>query len=88
MKYLIYDTEQEALDRAEQRAIERNTSFHRGNPDGTRYSGAIRQTSSGKFALQVAGDKFGNFNLSEAEQAATVATFDPMIPASLQSIIN
>lgn len=71
MKYLTFPTREEALDRSEQEAIERNYSFHI-NGSGTRYVTAPQETVDGTWVLSVM-----NFNLTEAEEASTVDSYEP-----------
>lgn len=77
-KYLIYNTEQEALERAGQRGSELNLPYHQGQGH-VRYFGEISCTNEDKWALKVTDydSPWGDFPLSQSEQAATVTTFTP-----------
>ena len=70
--YLIYATEQDALDRSEQEAILRNHSYHVVGR-GTRYVTAPQPTASGDYALLVDG-----FDLTDEERASAVSKFTPL----------
>lgn len=70
--YLIYDTEQEALDRAEQEGIKIKLSFHVCGK-GSRYVGSVELTDQNKYALDVS-----DFILSSGEASATVDSYTPM----------
>jgi hypothetical protein len=70
MTYLIYNTKQEAIDRAEQEGIARNLPYHTGK--GTsRYLTYPTPTVGGKWALDVSG-----YDLSEDEAEAVVEGFE------------
>ena len=71
MKYLIFDTYEDALARSEQEGIAKGLAYHRSG-SGTRYVTAPRETIDGKWALPI-----NLYNLSEAEEAATVDSFTP-----------
>ena len=64
--YLIYDTEQEGIDRSEQEGIARGLAYHKVGK-GSRYVTRPRLTSSDTWALPVS-----TYNLTEEEQAAVV----------------
>lgn len=66
--YLIYDTEQEGIDRSEQEGIARGLAYHKVGK-GSRYVTRPRLTSSDTWALPV-----GTYNLTEEEQSAVVET--------------
>lgn len=63
--YLEFPTQIEAMNRAEQAAIELGYGKH------TRYAGGICQTNSDTFMWRVAG------SLTEDEQAQLVETYEP-----------
>jgi hypothetical protein len=70
MTYLIYNTKQDAIDRAEQEGIARNLPYHTGK--GTsRYLTYPSPTADGKWALDVSG-----YDLTEDEAEAVVETFE------------
>ena len=71
MKYLIFDTYEDALARSEQEGIAKGLAYHKSG-SGTRYVTAPRETVDGEWALPV-----NLYNLSEAEEAATVDSFTP-----------
>lgn len=71
MKYLTFQTKEDALARSEQEAIERGYSFHI-NGSGTRYATAPQETIDGTWVLSVI-----NFNLTEAEEESTVDVYEP-----------
>ena len=68
MKYLIFDTYEDALARSEQEGIAKGLAYHTTGA-GTRYVTAPRETIDGEWALAV-----NLYNLSEAEEASTVAS--------------
>jgi hypothetical protein len=69
MAYILFNTKEEAIDRAEQAGINLNLSYHRdGNINGTRYAGIVFKTTSGKYAWEIVGD------ITSAENLAKVST--------------
>ena len=66
--YLIFDTEQEGIDRSEQEGIALGLAYHKVGK-GSRYVTSPRLTSSDTWALPVS-----TYNLTEDEQAAVVET--------------
>ena len=70
MSYLIFTNEQDAYDRAEEQGKLDGLAYHKGDPDGTRYSGAILETGDNKYALLVEG-----FDLSDQEQSQVVDAY-------------
>ena len=72
MSYLVYNTKEEALERAEQQGILKNYWYHRLNAEGvknkigTRYQTYPQITSNNTWALDVT-----EYELTEDEQAAT-----------------
>ncbi len=66
--YLIFNTEQEGIDRSEQEGIVRGLAYHKVGK-GSRYVTRPRLTSSDTWALPVS-----TYNLTEEEQAAVVET--------------
>lgn len=71
MKYILYPTKEEALQRSEQEAAARGFAFHV-TGQGTRYVSSPYETLDGSWALPVT-----NFKLSEAEEESTVDSFTP-----------
>jgi hypothetical protein len=70
MTYLIYNTKQEAIDRAEQEGIAKALPYHTGK--GTsRYLTYPSPTAGGKWALDVSG-----YDLTEDEAEAVVDGFE------------
>ena len=70
MTYLIYNTKQEAIDRAEQEGIARNLPYHTGK--GTsRYLTYPTPAANGKWALDVSG-----YDLTDDEADAVVEEFE------------
>ena len=66
--YLLFETEQEGIDRSEQEGIARGLAYHKVGK-GSRYVTRPRPTSSDTWALPVDG-----YNLTEEEQDAVVDT--------------
>jgi hypothetical protein len=72
MTYLIYNTKQEAIDRAEQEGIARNLPYYTGK--GTsRYLTYPTPTADGKWALDISG-----YDLTEDEAEAVVESFESL----------
>ena len=72
INYLIYETESEAISRADAEGNRMGYMYHKGDLDGTRYHTYPEVTSNGKYALDVT-----EYELTEDEQAAiaTSVTF-------------
>ena len=71
-KYLIFNTEEEGEQRAFAEGARANLYFHRGLPDsekGSKYLTYPRETSNGKFALDVT-----NYELTADEESSTVSS--------------
>ena len=66
--YLIYDTLEDALIKADAEGLRRGYAYHRVG-SGTRYSTYPNETASGKFALAVDG-----YELTEDEEALIVTS--------------
>ena len=66
--YLIFETEQEGIDRSEQEGIALGLAYHKVGK-GSRYVTSPRLTSSDTWALPVDG-----YNLTEEEQELVVET--------------
>ena len=70
MSYLLYNTKEEAINRAEQAGISLNLSYHRGDINGSRYGGGrVFKTTSGKYAWPVEESV-----LTSAEKISKVST--------------
>ena len=74
MSYLIYNTEAEALVKADEEGKHRNYSYHTPRGGTTRYRTFPVPTSDNKFALDVSEYQ----TLTAEESAATVSTFTPL----------
>ena len=70
--YLIYETEQGAIDRADEEGKRLNYSYWT-EGKGTRWSTAPVPTADGKWALDVS-----SYKLSEVESSSTKDTFTPL----------
>ena len=70
--YLIYETEIEAIARADEEGKRLNYSYWT-EGKGTRWSTAPEPTADGKWALDVS-----SYNLSELELFSTEDTFTPL----------
>lgn len=67
--YLIYDTEEEGLERADQEGLLRNLPYHRADSDGiSRYHTIPMVLADGNWGLDVS-----DYTLTEEEQSATVS---------------
>jgi hypothetical protein len=65
INYLVYDTEADAVARADAEGAVKNYMYHRGDPDGTRYHTYPQVTADGKYALNVT-----EYELIEDEESA------------------
>jgi hypothetical protein len=74
MKYLIYDTEEEAIARADQEGQRIGYAFWKVG-SGTKWATAPQLTADGKYALQ----SDYKYQLTEEEEAAQVE--DPAFPS-------
>ena len=74
MSYLIYNTEAEALVKADEEGKHRNYSYHTPRGGTSRYLTFPVPTSDNKFALDVSEYE----TLTTEESAATVSTFTPL----------
>ena len=70
--YIIYDTLEDALVKADAEGLRRGFSYHKVGY-GTRYSTYPLETSSGKFALRV--DGYATLTEEEQAQIVTSVTF-------------
>ena len=68
--FLIYKTEEEALNRSEAEGIRLGLSFHT-NGTGSRYATPAVETVDGKFALDVE-----DYELTDDELGSVVASFN------------
>jgi len=68
INYIIYDTLEDALVKADAEGLRRGYAYHRVG-SGTRYSTYPQETASGKFALAVDG-----YELTEDEEASIVTS--------------
>jgi hypothetical protein len=71
-KYLVFTTEEEGEQRAFAEGQRLNLYFHRGLPDsdkGSKYLTFPRETSNGKFALDVS-----DYELTSSEQSKAVSS--------------
>lgn len=69
MAYILYNTKEEAINRAEQAGINLNLSYHQGNVNGTRYAGNVFKTTTGKYAWEIEGEITSAENLSKVSTA-------------------
>jgi len=76
-RYLIFNTLQKALDRAEKHAADYYEDYYVGHPDGVRRIGEIHETADDKYAYRVTGEFWGDVNLTLLEQAQVVDSFTP-----------
>jgi hypothetical protein len=74
MSYLIYNTEAEALAKADEEGKHRNYPYHRPSGGITRHHTLPEPTYDNKFALDVSEYE----TLTAEELAATVSTFTPL----------
>ena len=81
--YLIFDTLQKALDRAEKHAADYYPDYYVGHPDGIRRIGEIHQTDDDKYAYRVTGEPWGDVNLTLLERTRLVDSFAPKQPPAL-----
>ena len=65
INYLVYDTEADAIVRADTEGAVKNYMYHRGDPNGTRYHTYPKLTANGKYALDVT-----EYELTEDEESA------------------
>lgn len=73
-KYLVYETEADAIERADIEGARRGYAYHN-TPDGvSRFHTAPKETANAKYAIEVT-----EYELTEDEQAATTTsvTFPP-----------
>jgi hypothetical protein len=73
MSYLIYQTEQDALNRAEQEGVRLKLSYHK-TGKGSSYPNLPVETLTGTWALDVS-----SYKLTNEERLATVLTFTSKI---------
>jgi len=69
MAYLLYNTKEEAFNRADQAGNDLNMAYHQGDLLGTRYAGLIFKTTTGKYAWEIEGPISSAENLSKVESA-------------------
>ena len=74
MSYLIYNTQEEALVKADEEGKHRNYAYHTPKGGVCRYHTFPEPTSNNKFALDVSEYE----TLTAEESAATVSTFTPL----------
>ena len=72
MAYLLYNTKEEAFNRAHQAGEELNMAYHKGDLTGTRYAGRVFKTTSSKYAWEIEGP----LSASEELQKVNSATED------------
>ena len=69
INYLVYDTEADAIERADVEGARRGYAYHN-TPDGvSRYHTSPQETADNKYALNVT-----EYELTEDEQAATTTS--------------
>ena len=68
--FLIYSTEEEALNRAEQEGVRLGLAFHKYG-EGSRYAAPAIETTDGEYALNVDG-----FLLTDDEVESAVTSFE------------
>jgi hypothetical protein len=67
IKYLIYENESDAIERADTEGAVKNYMYHRGDLNGTRYHTYPEITANGKYALNVT-----EYELTEDEASSVV----------------
>lgn len=72
-KWIIYNTEAEALTKADEEGASRNYCYHRGDLSGSRYHTKPDLTTNNKWALRV--DEYGTLTDEEQAQIVTSVTF-------------
>ena len=72
-KWIIYNTEAEALTKADEEGASRNYCYYRGDPLGSRYHTKPDLTTSNKWALRV--DDYGTLTEEEQAKIVTSVTF-------------
>lgn len=69
MAYLLYNTKEEAFNRADQAGNDLGMAYHKGDLLGTRYAGLIFKTTSGKYAWEIEGPISGSEELQKVNSA-------------------
>ena len=68
-KYLVYETEADAIERADIEGARRGYAYHNTEDGVSRFHTAPKETTNGKYALNVT-----EYELTEDEQAATTTS--------------
>lgn len=69
VKWLVFETEEEAYTRADVEGARRGYLYHSGDLNGSRFYTSPKQTLDNKYALNVS-----EYELTEEEESTTVST--------------